>query len=170
MSQANSFVCICETREQALRAMYNLESAHIRRETLSTATRDIPSGADEANDYNIGAQTFVIPGIGPFLVSGPLASWMLKALDNEAGLGDVSVLGVIFANLGVPRARALTYEASLKAGGHLLILHGLSNAVADAVKVIGGTTSCFEASHTEEVFGTVLGADVGGKPATTSHA
>ena len=170
MSQANSFVCICETREEALRAMYNLESAHISRETLSTATRDIPSGADEANDYNVGAQTLVVPGIGPLLVSGPLASWILKALDNEAGKGDESVLDVVFANLGVPRARTLSYEASLKASGHLLILHGLPNAVADAVKVIGGTTSCFEESHTEEVFGTVLGADAGGTPATTSHA
>ena len=36
---------------------------------------------------------FLIPGIGPLLVAGPLVGWIVGALEGAALLGGLSVLG-----------------------------------------------------------------------------
>ena len=158
MDQPNSVVCICETREQTRRAMYNLQSAGIDMETLSVASRDTSTDLHDTHYYDVGEQTFSIPGLGPLLVSGPLASWIVTAFDNGAGGGGASMVGAGLASLGIPRDSILQYEAALRTDNYLLVLHGSSNAVATAVEVIGGTTHCFHTIHGEKVYDTVHGA------------
>ena len=160
MDQANSVVCICETHEQAQRAMYNLQGAGIDMETLSIASKDTYSDPHDLEYYNVGEETFTIPGLGPLLVSGPLASWIVNAFDNGAGGGGVSILGAALATLAIPRDSILQYEAALRDDKHVLVVHGSSDAVAAALKVIGGTTHCSHTVHGEKVFDTVHGSSL----------
>ena len=160
MDQANSVVCICETHEQAQRAMYNLQGAGIDMGTLSIASRDTYSDLHDLDHYNVGEETFTIAGLGSLLVSGPLASWIVTAFDNGAGGGEVTILGAALATLGIPRDSVLQYEAALRADKHVLVVHGSPDAVAAALKVIGGTTHCSHTIHGEKVFDTVHGSSL----------
>jgi hypothetical protein len=87
MDHINSVVCICETYEEAQRAMYNLEAAHIDMGTLSIATKDISSKLHQVDFYNFGDETFSIPDIGALLVSGRLSTWIAGAFHNSASRG-----------------------------------------------------------------------------------
>ena len=155
MDQANSIVCICETHEQELGAMKNLHRAGIMPDTISAATRDVDSSLHTLDYYQLGDQTFTIPGIGPMLVTGPLSSWIATAFRSDTGDGEVSMAGAGLASLGIPRNSILQYDAVLKAGGYLLIVHGQPGDIATAIMVIGGTTHCSHTIHGETVFDTV---------------
>ena len=171
MDKANSVVCIGETHEQAQRAIGNLQAAGIDMRMLSVATRDVSSDSHLGDDYNVGDQTFCIAGLGPLLVSGPLATWIDTAYDNGAGGGRVSIVGAGLATLGIPHASILQYEAALRSGKYLLVLHDLPNAVAKALEIIGGTTHCFHTIHGEKVYDTVHGFSLLAKtPAYTYQA
>ncbi len=72
----------------------------------------------------VGAAFLIIPGVGPVVVAGPVASWIIGALEGAIFVGGVSVLGAALVSVGIPRDRALKYESSVKAGKFLLISHG----------------------------------------------
>ena len=157
MKKSNSVVCICDTHEHAQSARKSLQMAGIDTQTLSFATRDASADEHVLTDYTLGDQTFTLPGFGPLLVSGPLALWIVTALKDGAGAGGVSVVGAGLAKVGIARNSILQYEAALKAGKYLLVLHGSPNEVAKAVAIIGGTTHCSHTVHGETVFDTVHG-------------
>jgi hypothetical protein len=72
----------------------------------------------------VGAAFLIIPGVGPVVVAGPAASWIIGALEGAIFVGGVSVLGAALVSVGIPRDRVLKYESSVKAGKFLLISHG----------------------------------------------
>ena len=82
--------------------------------------------------FLVGAAFLIIPGIGPVVVAGPVASWIVGALEGAIFVGGVSVLGAGLVSVGIPRDSVLKYESSVKAGKFLLILHGTA---AEAEKV-----------------------------------
>lgn len=170
MEQANTVVCICETHEQAQRAMYNLQAAGVDMGTISIATKDITADLHDTDYYDVGDETFTIPGLGPLLVSGPLASWIITAFDSGAVGGDISVVGVALATLGIAHEDILRYVAALKNNNYVLVGHGSPDAVAATLKVIGGTTHCSHTVHGEKVLDTVHGTSLIGEPAYTSQA
>lgn len=71
-----------------------------------------------------GAAFLIIPGVGPVLVAGPMASWVIGALECAIFVGGLSAFGAGLISLGIPRDKALKYESSVKAGKFLLISHG----------------------------------------------
>src|SRR5277367_6645822 len=83
----------------------------------------------------VGAAFLIIPGVGPVLVAGPVASWIIGALEGAIFVGGVSVLGAGLVSVGIPRDSVLRYESSVKAGKFLLILHGTA-AEAERVRSI----------------------------------
>ena len=151
MAVANCVVCICETHEEAERAMYNLQAAGIDMGTLSIATKDIDSVVHDVDYYDFGAETFRIPGIGALLVSGPLASWIVTAFSNGTG-GGLSIVRAALSTLSIPPASTLRYEDALRSGKYLLIVRASPDAVASALAAIGGTVHCFHTIHGEKVF------------------
>ena len=172
MNKATSVVCVCETHEQVQRAMYNLRAAGVDTGTLSIASKD--TSADrldvDVDYYDVGDETFAIPGLGPLLVSGPLASWIVTAFDNGAGGGGASVVGAALATLGIAHEDILHYEAALKNNSYVLVVHGSPDTVAAALKVVGGTTHCSHTIHGEKVFDTVHGTSLLGEAVYTSQA
>ena len=67
---------------------------------------------------------FIIPGMGPILVAGPLVAWIVGALEGAALVGGVSVLGAALVSLGIPKNSVLAYETEIQAGKFVLIAHG----------------------------------------------
>jgi hypothetical protein len=77
-----------------------------------------------------------LPGIGPMLVCGPLALWIVAALDNAAIFSNLSVFGATLYSIGIPRERVQYYEAALKDGKYLLIAHGPAREITHARRIL----------------------------------
>ena len=54
---------------------------------------------------------FSVPGIGPVVVAGPLAGWMVATLSNAVIFGGLTALGTGLYSIGIPQDRCLTAKA-----------------------------------------------------------
>ena len=83
-----------------------------------------------------GSAFFVVPGVGPLLVAGPLVVWIVAALESAAVAGGLSALGAALYSIGIPETSVLEYESSIKAGKFLLVAHGTADEVQRAKAVL----------------------------------
>ncbi len=90
----------------------------------------------------VGAAFIWVPGVGPAIVAGSLASVFLGGIEGAlAG----SAMGGILSGLaawGISKQQILKYEESVKAGSYLLVAHGSPEEVAkaqDLLKATGAT-------------------------------
>lgn len=95
-----------------------------------------------------GAAIFVIPGIGPVLMAGPLVGWIVAALEGAAVVGGLSALGAAMVSLGIPKNSALAYETEIKAGRFLLVVHGMPEEIGRAKALLELTHHQGIAEHT----------------------
>ena len=86
-----------------------------------------------------GTAFFMIPGIGPVVLAGPLVASLVAGLEGAAGVGGLSALGGALASLGIPKNSVLQYETALKADKFLVLAHGTADEVTRAKSVIDGT-------------------------------
>jgi hypothetical protein len=98
-----------------------------------------------------GSALFIVPGIGPLLVAGPLVAWIVGALEGAAVMGGLSALGAALVSIGIPRDSVLQYESNLKAGKFLLILHGTLQEVEQAKERLDNTHATEATVHAEPV-------------------
>jgi len=82
-----------------------------------------------------GSALFVIPGVGPLVVFGPLVSWMVGALEGALVGGGLSALAAGLYSIGIPHDSCLQYESAIKLNSFLVITHG-SAAEAERAKDI----------------------------------
>jgi hypothetical protein len=82
-----------------------------------------------------GAAFFIVPGVGPILVGGPLVAAIVGALEGAVVVGAVGVLGAGLAGIGIPKDSVVQYETAVKAGKFLVIAHG-THGEADRAKDI----------------------------------
>ena len=61
-----------------------------------------------------GSALFVIPGIGPLIVFGPLVGWIIGALEGAVVIGGLSALGAGLYSIGIPKDSVMRYETALK--------------------------------------------------------
>ena len=87
-----------------------------------------------------GSAFFWVPGIGPLVVAGPLASWIIGALEGAAVVGGMSALGAGLYSIGIPKNSILAYEKALKADKFLLVAHGTPEEVKKAKTIIENTS------------------------------
>jgi hypothetical protein len=86
-----------------------------------------------------GAAFLWVPGVGPLIVAGSLASALLGGLEGAvAGAATTGVLGWLFS-LGIGKEHILKYEQSVKAGKYLVIAHGSPDDVNKAKQILSGT-------------------------------
>jgi hypothetical protein len=83
-----------------------------------------------------GSAFFIIPGLGPIMIGGPLVSWILGALETALVTGGLTALGGALASIGIPKDSVLSYETALKANKFLLIVHGTEQEVANAKGIL----------------------------------
>ncbi|BCS35050.1 hypothetical protein TBR22_A42760 [Luteitalea sp. TBR-22] len=84
-----------------------------------------------------GAAFFVIPGIGPVLVAGPLVAAIVGAIEGAVVVGGLSAVSAALISLGVPRNSVLDLETAIKAGKYLLVAHGTPGEVERARQLLG---------------------------------
>ena len=94
-----------------------------------------------------GSALFVVPGIGPLIVFGPLVTWIVAGLEGAAVVGGLSALGAGLYSIGIPENSIVQYEAALKSDKFLVIAHGTADEVAKAKSIIETTSAAQTAVH-----------------------
>ncbi|MCX5787125.1 MAG: hypothetical protein NTX64_01255 [Elusimicrobia bacterium] len=95
-----------------------------------------------------GSAFFLIPGIGPVLIAGPLVAALVGVLERAAVVGGLSVLGAGLYSLGIPEDSIVTYETALKQDKFLVIAHGTSEELAKARGILGYRSDGLDAFRT----------------------
>ncbi len=87
----------------------------------------------------VGAAFLWVPGVGPLVVAGSLASMLLGGVEGAvAGAAATGVLGWLIG-LGISKEKILKYEEAIKGGKFLVIAHGPEDAVKKAREILGGS-------------------------------
>ena len=102
----------------------------------------------------IGSAFFLIPGIGPLLVAGPLVSCIVGALEGALVVGGVSALGAGLYSIGIPQDSILKYEAALTSGKYVVIAQSSLEEAAHIRDIIIRTNPESSAGHRPENAGT----------------
>jgi hypothetical protein len=84
---------------------------------------------------------FLIPGIGPLIVAGPLVGWLVGALEGAVAVGGLSAIGAGLYSLSIPKDSILKYETALKTDKFILIAHGSIDEISHAKKILHRTDS-----------------------------
>jgi uncharacterized membrane protein len=172
MAETNSVVAIYETHSQAEEAVKELQKSGFDMKKMSIVGKDYHTDEHVVGYYNtgdrmkywgklgafwgglwgmlFGAAFFVIPGIGPILVAGPLVAWIVGALEGAVVVGGLSALGAGLYSIGIPKNSVLKYELALKSDKFLLLAHGTADEVAKARDIIQTTHPVEVAVHAAE--------------------
>lgn len=86
-----------------------------------------------------GGAFFLIPGVGPILMAGPIVAAIVGCLEGAVVVGGVSALGAALVSQGVPKDSALAYETEIGAGKFLVTIHGTQAELAGAQAILKST-------------------------------
>jgi hypothetical protein len=161
MSDQNSIVVVYGTHADAEAAVKELKKSGFDIKKISILGKEYHTEEQVVGYYNagdrmkywgkmgafwgglwgllIGAAFFIIPGVGPVLIAGPLAAWVVGALEGAAAVGGLSVLGAALYSVGIPRDSILRYESAVKADKYVLVAHGTAEEVMKAKNTLKAT-------------------------------
>ena len=173
MVTTNSVIAVYNSHDQAESAVKELQHAGFNMQTLSIAAKDTHTDERVVGYYTVGdrmkrwggigafwggfwgllfgAGLFTIPGIGAILVAGPLVAWIVAALEEAVIVGGVSAIGAGLLSIGIPKDSVLKYDMALKTDKYLLIAHGLPEEVAQAKRLLDGTSPFSTEVHGQPV-------------------
>ncbi|HWR02767.1 MAG TPA: general stress protein [Humidesulfovibrio sp.] len=83
-----------------------------------------------------GSAFFVIPGLGPVIIGGPVVAWIIGALETSVVTGGLSALGAALVGIGIPKDSVIRYETALKSDKFLILLHGTTTEVEQAKGIL----------------------------------
>jgi hypothetical protein len=158
MSELNAVVGIFNSHIEAESSIKELQLAGFDMTKLSIVGKDYHTEEHVVGFYNagdrmkvwgkqgafwggfwgllFGSALFVIPGIGPLFVFGPLAMWIVGALEGAAIVGGVSALAAALFSIGIPHDSSILYETALKSSKFLVIAHATGGQVAQAKSIL----------------------------------
>jgi hypothetical protein len=163
MSGKSSIVAVYQNHMDAEAGVKELQRAGFDMTMLSVVGREYHTGDHLVGYYNsgyrmqywgkmgafwgglwgflAGAAFFVLPGIGPVLIAGPLAGAVVAELERAVIKGAVvagglSALGAGLFSLGIPKDNVSDYESSLMADKFLLVAHGSAKELMKAKTVL----------------------------------
>jgi uncharacterized membrane protein len=161
MAQDDAIVAVYQTHTDAEAAVQELQRAGFDMKKLSIVGKDYHTEEHVVGYYNagdrmkywgklgafwggiwgllVGAAFFFVPGIGPVLVAGPLAAWIVGALEGAVVVGGLSAIGAALFSIGIPKDSVLKYDVALKANQFLLLGHGTTDEVAEARNILART-------------------------------
>jgi hypothetical protein len=161
MAEQNSVVAIYATHVEAEEAVKELECGGIDMKILSIVAKETHTEEHAVGYYNncdrmkywgkagafwggfwgllFGSAFFIVPGIGPLLVAGPLVAWIVGALEGAVVVGGLSAIGAGLYGIGIPKDSIVNYELALKTDKYLLMAHGSATEVGKAREIIRGT-------------------------------
>ena len=94
-----------------------------------------------------GAGFFLIPGIGPVLVAGPVLAALIGALESAVVVGGLSAITAGLVSLGIPKDSAVKYEAEITAGKFVLVVHGTAEELEKARSILSATAQVSVEKH-----------------------
>ncbi len=169
MAAEDVAVAVYETHLQAEGAVKTLQKGGFDMKKLSIVGKDYHTEQHVVGYYNtgdrmkawgrigafwggiwgllFGAAFFIIPGIGPVVLAGPLVSSLVGGLEGAAVVGGLGALGGALAGIGIPKNSVVQYETALKADKFLLIAHGTADEVARAKSILDDTKPAQIAVH-----------------------
>ena len=168
MLETNSVVAIYGTHAQAEEAVKQLQRSGFDMKKMSIVGKDYHTDENVVGYYNTGDRMkywgkqgafwgglwgmlfgafFIIPGLGPILVAGPLVAWIVGALEGAVVVGGLSALGAGLYSIGIPKDSVVKYEAALKSDKFLLLAHGTADEVAKARDILQTTQATEVAVH-----------------------
>jgi uncharacterized membrane protein len=168
MLETNSVVAIYGTHAQAEEAVKELQRSGFDMKKMSIVGKDYHTDENVVGYYNAGDRMkywgkqgafwgglwgmlfgafFIIPGLGPILVAGPLVAWIVGALEGAVVVGGLSALGAGLYSIGIPKDSVVEYETALKANKFLLVAHGTVGEVAQARDTLQTTSPLEIAVH-----------------------
>lgn len=173
ISDKNSVVAIFESHDQAEDAIRELQKSGFDMRKLSIIGKDFHTEENVVGYYTTGERMkswgamgafwgglwgmlfgsafFMVPGLGPLLVAGPLVVWIIAALESAAVVGGFSVLGAALFSIGIPENSVLQYETQVKNGKLLLVAHGTSEEVESAKELLDQTEANSTTFHDEQL-------------------
>jgi len=163
MNKDNSIVAIYPSHTAAEAAVKELQQSGFDMKKLSIVGRDYHTDEHVVGYYNVGDRMkkwggigafwgwiwgclfgsafFLIPGVGPLLVAGPLVGWIIGALESAVVVGGLSALGAGLMGMGIPKDSILKYETALKTDKFILIAHGSADDTTRAKEILNRTDS-----------------------------
>ena len=161
ITKNNAVVAIYKSHTEAEAAVKELQKSGFDMKKLSIVGRDYHTDEQVVGYYNtgdrmkhwgklgafwggiwgllFGSAFFLVPGVGPLLVAGPLVTWIVGGLEGAVMLGGLSALGAGLYSLGIPRDSILRYETALKSGKFVVIAHDSDAEVTHARDIIKRT-------------------------------
>ena len=161
MTKNNAVVAIYKSHAEAETAVKELQQAGFDMKKLSIVGRDYHTNEHVVGYYNtgdrmkhwgklgafwggvwgllFGSAFFLIPGVGPLLIAGPLVGWLVGALEGAVVVGGLSALGAGLYSMGIPKDSVLLYETAIKSGKYVVIAHGSDAETVHAREIINHT-------------------------------
>lgn len=158
MVKENAAVSICMNPDQVQKAVVNLEKFGFNIKRISVIGKAYGEKQELAAYYEQGDSLrcwgkqsnfwnrlctlirdwvlFSCPSTGALLVIGPISLWIVAVLDNSAIFGGLSVLGATLYSMGLAKDSVQDYEEALRKGSYLLIVHGPSQEVMQAKRIL----------------------------------
>jgi hypothetical protein len=178
MSNKNSAIAIFDQHTQAEAAVKQLQQAGFDMKKLSIVGQGFHTEQNVVGYYTTGERMkhwgkngafwggiwgmlfgsafFLIPGIGPVVVAGPIVAWIVGALEGAAVVGGLSAIGAALYSIGIPKESVLEYETSLKAGKFMLVVHGRPDEVVRAKEILATTDATMTRLHVANASATAL--------------
>lgn len=172
MLEKNSVIAMFSQHTQAEEAVKELQKSGFDMQKLSIVGKGYHTDEDVVGYYNagdrmkywgkngafwgglwgmlFGSAFFMVPGIGPLIVAGPLVAWIVGALEGAVMLGGMSAIGAGIYSIGIPKDSILQYEKSLKAGSYMLMVHGTADEATRAHSLLAGTGATVTQLHLNE--------------------
>ena len=172
MTDTNATIAVYDTHTAAENAVKELQKSGFDMKKLSVVGKDFRTDEQVVGYYNagdrmkywgkmgafwgglwgllVGAAFFWVPGVGPLLVAGPLAAWVVGALEGAVVVGGLSVIGAGLYSIGIPKDSVVKYETAIKADKFLLLAHGTAAETAKAKDILATTQPAELNQHTLE--------------------
>jgi len=157
-TNCNSVVAIYKSHPEAESAIKELQRSGFDMKQLSIVGRDYHSDEQVVGYYNngdrmkawgqtgafwggmwgllFGSAFFLVPGVGPLVMAGPLVGWMLGALEGAVIVGGLSALGAGLYSQGIPKDSILKYETALKTDKFIVIAQGTGEELTRARDIL----------------------------------
>ena len=172
MAMENSVVAVYQTHADADRAVKELQRGGVDMKKLSIVGKGYHTDEQVVGYYNtgdrmkywgkvgafwggfwgllFGSALFMIPGLGPILVAGPLVAWIVAGLEGAVEAGALGALGAGLFSIGIPKNSIVKYETAIKTDQFVLVAHGTAAEVAKAHDIIETTHPASFTMHAAE--------------------
>ena len=169
MSDQDNMVAVYDSHTEAERAVGKLSAASFDIKKVSIVGKDYHTEEKVVGYYTtgdrmkswgglgafwggiwgllFGAGFFLIPGIGPVLVAGPFLAAIIGALESAVVVGGLSAITAGLVSLGIPKDSAVKYEAEIKVGKFVLVVHGTAEELEHARSILSATSAITVEKH-----------------------